>query len=80
MPATIIKDGKRVNNAIVDHIDPIISPETGFVSWDETIERMFCEAENLQLLCHDCHTQKTNEERNIAKERRQKEKDQNSND
>lgn len=80
VPATIIKDGKRVNNAIVDHREPIIDPEVGFVSWDDTIERMFCEKDMLDLLCDSCHTIKTNKERALAKERRQKEKDQKSND
>lgn len=65
---------KRVNNIYVDHIDPIISPETGFVSWDETIERMFCEIDNLALLCKKCHDIKSQEERDIATKRRQEEK------
>lgn len=75
VPATIIIDGKRHNNAIVDHRDPIIDPEVGFVSWDETIERMFVEKDKLDLLCYACHTEKTNEERALAKERRQNEKE-----
>lgn len=58
---------RRINNAVVDHIEPIINPETGFISWDITIERMFVEAEGLQLLCHDCHSRKTAEERNRAR-------------
>lgn len=77
VPASI-KDpdtGKRVKNAVVDHINPIIDPAVGFTTWDECIDRMFCESENLQVLCHECHTIKTNEERAIAKERRQKEKE-----
>ena len=67
--------GKRVKNVLVDHINPIIDPYTGFTTWDECIDRMFCESDNLQVLCHRCHTEKTNEERAIAKERRQKEKE-----
>lgn len=47
----------------VDHIDPVINPETGFVSWDETIKRMFCEADGLQVLCKTCHKTKTANER-----------------
>ena len=78
-PATIVINGKRVNNAVVDHRDPIIDPEVGFVSWDETIERMFVEKDKLDLLCHECHTKKTNEERALARDRRQREKDQKSN-
>lgn len=70
IPASIRKNGKRVKNAIVDHIDPIIDPELGFTTWDDCIERMFCEADGLQVLCDECHTIKTNEEKAKAKERR----------
>lgn len=74
MPATIKDDkGKRVNNAIVDHVVPIVDPEVGFTTWDECIERMFCEVEGLQVLCHDCHKLKSNEERRLAAERRNSE-------
>ena len=54
---------RRINNAAVDHIHPVVDPETGFVSWDEVISRMFCEVEGFQILCHDCHTAKTKDER-----------------
>lgn len=43
----------------VDHIIPIDE----FSSWDETIERMFCEEDNLQVLCKECHKEKTLDER-----------------
>lgn len=59
---------KRINNAVVDHIYPVINPSTGFVSWDDTIERMFCEVEGLQILCYECHNNKTDEERRIRNE------------
>lgn len=80
VPATISVDGKRVNNAIVDHIIPIIPPEEGFTTWDSVIERMYCEEDNLQVLCHRCHTEKTNEERALAAKRRKQEKETQSND
>lgn len=54
---------RRINNANVDHIDPIIDPVKGFTSWDDVIARMFCEADGLQVLCHACHQEKTKEER-----------------
>lgn len=69
------KDGtKRVQNVFVDHIDPIIDPAVGFTTWDECIERMFCEKEGLQVLCKKCHDIKTQDERAIASERKRKEK------
>ena len=53
----------------VDHIDPVIEPVVGFVDWDTTIDRMFCEADNLQVLCTECHREKTNRERKERKRR-----------
>ena len=43
----------------VDHINPVIDPHIGFVSWDIYIQRMFCEVENFQVLCQKCHDFKT---------------------
>lgn len=66
---------KRVPNIFVDHVHPIIDPHVGFVSWDMTIERMFCDSDNLQLICGKCHKIKSQEEIEIAKARRLKEKE-----
>ena len=76
VPASVKKEGtkRRTKNVHVDHIKPIIDPEVGWVSWDETIDRMFSELDNLQVLCTSCHDKKTQEEKLIAKERRAKEK------
>lgn len=75
VPASI-KDGrKKVNNVFVDHEPAIIDPNIGWVSWSETIERMFTEIEGLQLVCKKCHDIKTSEERTIANERRKREKE-----
>ena len=57
----------------VDHIAPVVDPERGFTSWDEKIERMFCEVEGFQVLCIPCHNNKTKEERQIATDRKRRE-------
>lgn len=75
VPSTIKSGGRRVKNVHVDHIEPIVDPTVGFVSYDVLIERMFCEAPNLQVLCNDCHTIKTDAEKALAKQRRAKQKD-----
>jgi len=49
---------KRVNNVHVDHIEPVV-PVTGWESWDSCIENMFCEKDNLQVLCSKCHKEVT---------------------
>ena len=62
------------SHVAVDHIDPVVNPNLGFVDWDTMIKRMFCESEGLQVLCKDlCHAAKTSEEKGIAKARRNRE-------
>jgi len=43
----------------VDHVDPVIEPGKGFISWDVYIERLFVKADRLQILCKGCHKGKT---------------------
>jgi 5-methylcytosine-specific restriction endonuclease McrA len=74
VPYKVRVNGKLKKNIHVDHIVPIVNPETGFISWDDYIERMFCEIDNLQILCTDCHKLKCDEERAIHTERRRKER------
>lgn len=70
--ASILVDKKRVKNIYVDHINPVVDPITGFSGWDDFINNLFCEPENLQAICYHCHNEKTKEERNQAKEARKK--------
>lgn len=46
----------------IDHIEAVVLPEEGFVSWDKFIERLFCSKDNLQALCISCHKKKTKDE------------------
>lgn len=72
--ATIKVGNKRKKNAIVDHIVPIVDPAVGFTNWHDCVERMFCEEDNLQVMCLDCHLVKCQEEKDIEKARRAGEK------
>lgn len=74
VPASTKEGRTRVKNVHVDHINPIIDPEKGWESWDKTIEGMFCEKTNLQVLCSECHKVKSDEEKAKAKARREREK------
>ena len=56
----------------VDHIKPVVDPELGFTSWDDFINRLYCEEDNLQVLCNDCHLIKTADEKERAKIARRK--------
>jgi 5-methylcytosine-specific restriction endonuclease McrA len=63
----------------MDHIEPIVDPNVGFVSWDLYVERMFPEEDGYQALCKPCHKQKTADERKISTERKRREKLSNEN-
>lgn len=52
---------------VVDHINPVVDTNQGFVDWNTFIERMFCPIENLQVLCVDCHNVKTAKEKGKRK-------------
>lgn len=47
----------------VDHISPVVDVKTGFTTWDNYIDRLFCGKDNLQVLCKTCHAIKTKEEK-----------------
>lgn len=46
----------------VDHISPVVDPDTGFIDYQTFIDRLFCPVENLQVLCEACHGIKTKQE------------------
>lgn len=75
VPVTVVVNGKRIKNVFVDHIIPVIDPIVGFTSWDDFINKLYSEKDNLQVLCGDCHDKKTMEERTTATERRRKDKE-----
>lgn len=52
----------------VDHISPVVIDN--FVSWDEFIENLFCDSDNLQVLCITCHKKKSKEENESRKNSR----------
>jgi hypothetical protein len=69
IPATVKEGRKRVNNKFVDHIKPAV-PVTGWTNWDDYINNLFCEIDNLQLLCKTCHDEKSKEENQERKKYR----------
>lgn len=60
----------------VDHKDPIVPTDTlsKDMSWDSIVSRVFCSAENLQVLCSDCHKAKSKGENMERKEEKRKKK------
>lgn len=72
IPAKKREGVARVDNVFVDHIKPVVDPDIGFEDWNKYIEGLFCEKDNLQVLCKDCHKEKTKEENDRATKRRSK--------
>jgi len=54
----------------VDHLDPVVDPLVGFLSWDVFVSRLFCDISNLSVICKNDHKFKTNAEKAVAVERR----------
>lgn len=50
----------------VNHIIPVV-PLSGFTTWDEVVDRLFCEKEGLEVLCKPCHKEVTKEENDSRK-------------
>lgn len=63
---------RKIPNILADHIEPVVDPYVGFVSWDVYIERMFIEV-GFQAICHKCHQEKGKVECQIRTQRRRNE-------
>lgn len=55
----------------IDHIEPCV-PLTGWEGFDSFITRLFCEPDQLQVICEKCHSKKSLEETKVRKENRAK--------
>ena len=55
---------KEIN---LDHIDPVVQVEFGFIDWNTYIGRLFCPEENWQVLCKDHHNTKSFLENELRK-------------
>ena len=74
VPVSHVVNGKRRNNIVIDHRIPVVVPSEGFVDWNTFLENLFCEEDNLQAVCSDCHNKKSPEER-LERSNNKKEKD-----
>lgn len=76
VPASVVIDGKRVKGVFCDHINPVVDPETGFSGWDSFVNNLYCEQDNLQLLCKSCHDLKSKAERTLRSNNKKEQNDQ----
>jgi 5-methylcytosine-specific restriction endonuclease McrA len=64
------------SNFEVDHRSPVIPVDTTLErmidekGWDELVNRIWCEPENLLAICEVCHDKKSAEERKLRKRSR----------
>ena len=42
-----------------DHVHEVIEVKKGFCDWNTYIERLWCAAEDYNMLCSDCHSKRT---------------------
>ncbi len=59
------------SNVQVDHKEPVGQ----FVDWNQMVEKLFCEADNLQVLCKPCHKKKSAAERKETIESKKESRD-----
>lgn len=43
----------------LDHVEPVINPMTGFVDWNDYINRLFVDVDGWQVLCLADHKSKS---------------------
>lgn len=51
----------------MDHINPIVNTEDGFVDWNTYINNALCDITNYSAKCHECHQIKTQSEQKQRK-------------
>ena len=47
----------------MDHTHAVVNPVTGFIGFDDFVERMFCGEDKFSCLCPGCHDEKTSVEK-----------------
>lgn len=43
----------------IDHVVPVVDVDKGFTTWDDYIDRMYCDVDGYQILCLKHHDEKT---------------------
>ena len=66
----------KKNEVQKDHIQPVVSVNADKVNdINSYVETLFCEPENIQILCVSCHKIKSGIETELRKQNRKKKKD-----
>lgn len=62
----------RNKDKVIDHKIPIVSPVVGWTNFDDFISGLFCEKDNLQVLCNICNNEKTGKEQSVRRKGKKK--------
>lgn len=46
----------------VNHIEPVVEPNVGFVDWNTYVSRLFVDDDKMNALCKECHEKLTKEQ------------------
>ncbi len=62
------------SNMQVDHKSPVVPIESSLeqMTWDELVDRIWCDKSNLQVLCTRCHELKSKEEGKLRRQHKKK--------
>lgn len=66
-PCKHCKELFLANETDVDHIDPVVSIEHGFVDFNTFIDRLYVGVDEYQILCKACHKVKSKKENAIRR-------------
>ena len=61
-----------IKDTHMDHKEPVIDVQTGFIDWNTYISRLFVDVDGYQCLCSGCHQIKTSLENEMRKDYRKK--------
>lgn len=64
------------SNVQVDHLQPVVPVTTTLeaMTWDELVDRIWCDKKNLQILCEVCHNVKSVKENAVRRANRKAKK------
>lgn len=70
----VCSNNEPLYKMVVDHIEPVIPVDSSLeaITYDELVDRLWCDERNLQAICSNCHSKKSKEEN---KERRRLKKE-----
>jgi 5-methylcytosine-specific restriction endonuclease McrA len=61
----------------VDHIEPVVPEDSSLeqMTWDELVDRVWCDERNLRPVCKPCHKLKSKEETKIRRKNKKEKKE-----